>query len=108
MELPDFLYRDADGEVRFKGHRLRIIDVAARFREGHSPEGIAFDIYSTLDLRLVYKAIAFYLDHQSEIDQMIEANTAEIERQAALPRTTPTLAELRRRMDAKRTLVEAS
>lgn len=58
MELPDFLDLDADGEVHFKGHRLRILDVAACFREGHSPEGIAFDIYPTLDLRLVYKAIA--------------------------------------------------
>ncbi|HEY2586842.1 MAG TPA: DUF433 domain-containing protein [Tepidisphaeraceae bacterium] len=107
MELPDFLYLDADGEVRFKGHRLRVIDVASRFREGHSPEGIAFDIYPTLDLRLVYKAIAFYLDQQADIDQTIEENTAEIERQAAQPRTTPSVAELRSRMEAKRT-AEAS
>jgi hypothetical protein len=32
---------------------------------------------------------------------MIEAKTMEIERQAALPRTTPTLAGLRRRVEAK-------
>lgn len=101
MELPDFLYVDADGEVRFKGHRLRIIDIAARFREGHAPEGIAFDIYPTLDLPLVHKAIGFYLDHQAEVDGMIEANAAELDRQAALPRTTPMLDELRRRMAAK-------
>lgn len=80
MELPDFLSLDSDGEVRFKGHRLRIIDVAARFREGHSPEGIAFVIFPMLDVRLVYKGIAFYLDHQAEIDRMTEANTVEIER----------------------------
>ena len=107
MDLPDFLYLDADGEVRLKGHRLRIIDVAARFREGHSAEGIAFDIYPTLDLRLVYKAISFYLDHEVAINEMIDGNAAEVDRQAALPRTTPTLAEPRRRMAAKRT-AEAS
>jgi uncharacterized protein (DUF433 family) len=107
MELPDFLERDGDGELRFKGHRLRLTDVAARFREGHSAEGIAFDIYPTLDLGLLYKAIGFYLDHQGEVDRMIDANAAEIDRQAALPQTTPTLDELRRRMAARRT-AEAS
>jgi uncharacterized protein (DUF433 family) len=107
MELPDFLESDADGELRFKGHRLRLIDVAARFREGHSAEGIAFDIYPTLDLRLVYKAIAFYLNHQGEMDRMIDDHSVEVDRQAALPQTTPSLSELRRRMAAKRT-AEAS
>jgi uncharacterized protein (DUF433 family) len=102
MELPDFLYVDGDQEVRFKGHRLRIIDLAARFREGHSAEGIAFDIYPTLDLSLVYKAIAFYLEHEAEVDELIDRNSAEIQRQAALPRNTPTLTELRGRMEANR------
>lgn len=97
MELPDFLYIDEDQEMRFKGHRLRIMDVAARFREGHSPEGIALDIYPTLGLPLVYKAIAYYLEHEAEIGQAVERNSAELERQAAIPRTTPTLSELRQR-----------
>lgn len=102
MEPPDFLYIDADHELCFKGHRLRLIDVAARFREGHSAEGIAFDIYPTLDLSLVYKAIAYYLDNQWEIGQMIDRNAAELQRQAALPRTTPTVSELRRRFQSQR------
>jgi uncharacterized protein (DUF433 family) len=100
MELPEFLYMDADHEVRFKGHRLRMIDVAARFVEGHSAEGIAFDIYPTITLPLVYKAIAFYLEHEAEIAAMIQRNSAEMDRQGALPRTTPTVGELRRRMFA--------
>lgn len=107
MTLPDYLYVDTDNEVRFKGHRLRIIDVAARFREGHSADGIAFDIYPTLDLVLVYKAIAFYLENEAEIGRMIDENSMEIERQAALPGSTPRLKELQRRMKAKRT-AEAS
>lgn len=36
MDLPDFLHEDADGEIRLKGHRIRLIDVAARYDEGHS------------------------------------------------------------------------
>jgi uncharacterized protein (DUF433 family) len=102
MELSDFLYVDADQELCFKGHRVRLIDVAARFREGHSAEGIAFDIYPTLDLSLVYKAIAYYLENQREVGQMIDRNAAELDRQAALPRTTPTAADLRRRLESER------
>ena len=101
MDLPDFLYLDSDGEVRFKGHRLRLIDVAARFDEGYQAETIAFDLYPTLDLALVYKAIGFYLDHQDEVKKIMEANQREIERAASQLRVGPTLAELRRRMEAK-------
>ncbi|HSU67867.1 MAG TPA: hypothetical protein VLJ39_13405 [Tepidisphaeraceae bacterium] len=102
MELPDFLQLDADQEVTLKGHRIRVMDVAARYLEGHSAEGIAFDIYPTLDLPLVYKAIGFFLDHETEYRQKIEHNAAELSRQAALPRNSPTVAELRRRMNATR------
>ena len=28
--LPDFLHRDSDGVIRIRGHRLRLIDIAAR------------------------------------------------------------------------------
>ena len=102
MELPDFLYVDADQELCFKGHRLRLIEVAARYREGHSAEGIAFDIYPTLDLSLVHKAIAYYLDNEAEVGGMIDRNAAELERQAALPKTSPTVDELRRRLELRR------
>jgi hypothetical protein len=57
MELPDFLEADLDGEIRVRGHRIRLIDVAARFEEGHSAEAIVLDHYPTLSLPLVYKAI---------------------------------------------------
>jgi uncharacterized protein (DUF433 family) len=102
MNLPDFLYEDGDREIRLKGHRLRIIDVAARFDEGHSAEGIAFDIYPTLELPLVYKAIAFFLENETEIRETMARHAAEVAQQAALPQTTPGLQELRRRMNAKR------
>jgi uncharacterized protein (DUF433 family) len=101
MELPDFLH-NTDDEIRLKGHRIRLIDVAARYDEGHSAETIVLDHYPTLPLALVYKTVAFYLENQSTVRELIDRNAAEIERQAALPQATPTLAELRRRMDALR------
>ncbi len=105
MVLPDFLYQDSDGEIRFVGHRIRLIDVAARYEEGHSPEGIVLDYYPTLNLPLVHRAVAFYLDNQNEVQRAIARNSAEIHRLSQLPQTTPTLAELRRRMDATRRAV---
>lgn len=102
MELPEFLYIDADGEITFKGHRLRLIDVARKFDEGFHPETIVYDWYPTLTLAQVYKAIGFYLDHQDEVKKMMEENDREIEHQAAQPQSTPSLAELRRRLEAKR------
>jgi len=103
MDLPDFLHRNADGEICLKGHRIRLIDVAARFEEGHSAETILLDYYPSLDLARVYKTIGFYLDHQAEVRSLIEKNQRAIRELEAQPRRpTPSLAELRRRMAAKR------
>lgn len=103
MELPDFLHRNADGEICLKGRRIRLIDVAARFEEGHSAETVLLDHYPDLDLALVYKTIGFYLDHQEEVRSLIEKNRQAMQELEAQPRRpTPSLAELRRRMAAKR------
>jgi uncharacterized protein (DUF433 family) len=103
MHLPDFLQTDDDGEIRLKGHRIRLIDVAARYDEGHSPEGIVLDIYPTLSLPLVHKTIAFYLENEQEVRRLIEENAEAMRRlEQSLPRTGPSHAELRRRMEARR------
>jgi uncharacterized protein (DUF433 family) len=102
MQLPEFLLQDAGGEIRLAGHRIRLIDVAARYDEGHSPEGIVLDHYPTLGLPLVHRVIAFYLENQAEVRAAIDHNAAEMDRLSRQARTTPTLAELRRRLDAKR------
>lgn len=102
MELPDFLETGADGGIRIKGHRLCLVDVAARYDEGHSAEGIVIDVYPTLSLPLVHKVIAFYLEHEQEVQALLRKNVEEMTRQAAVPQDTPTFVELRRRMEAKR------
>lgn len=102
MELPDYLHNDADGEIRFKGHRIRLIDVVARYEEGCAPESILLDWYPNLNLAVVHKAIAFYLENEAEVTAMREANDAEMERLAAAPSSTPSLEELRRRFKLRR------
>ena len=108
MHLPDFLEQDDDGEIRLKGHRIRLIDVAARYDEGHSPEGIVIDIYPTLSLPLVYKTIGFYLDNEQEVRRMMEEHAEALRQlEASHPRTGPSLEELRRRMAALRRAEES-
>lgn len=108
MELPNFLTLDADNEVRVRGHRIRLIDVAARYSEGHSPETILLDHYPTLDLPIIHKIIAFYLENRSEVDTLIMENAAAmVELEAKAPRTVPSVEELRKRMVNKAWRAEA-
>jgi uncharacterized protein (DUF433 family) len=104
MNLPDFLTMNPDGELCLTGHRIRLIDVAARYDEGRSPEGIVLDCYPTLNLALVHKAIAFYLEHQLEVRQMLAQNSDEMRRLLAEVGATPhpTLDELRARLETRR------
>lgn len=99
LELPEFLTRNEYGEIRLTGHRIGLIHLVDRYNEGYSPEAILCD-FPTLTLSLIYKTIAFYLDHRAEVDAYVAATRAEIDRQASLPSKGPTMVELRERMDA--------
>jgi len=109
MNLPDFLHCDTDGEIRIIGHRIRLVDIAARYREGYSPETILVDFYPTLSLALIHKVIAHYLERQSEVDKMIASAESDMAALAAAQPTgaVPTLAEMRGRL-AKVRPAEAS
>jgi uncharacterized protein (DUF433 family) len=102
LTLPDFLEEHPDGEIRLRGHRIRLIDVAARYEEGHGAEAIAIEHYPDLSLALVHKTIAFYLEHEREVRKLVDQNAEVMRRLETQPRTTPTFAELRRRMDVNR------
>lgn len=100
MNLPDFLHQDADGIIRIRGHRLRLIDIAASYEAGLSPEGIC-EHYDALSLSLVHKLIAFYLENEAEVMELVAAErrlTNEL--QAQTPKA-PASAELRRRLKAQ-------
>lgn len=99
MLLPEFLCID-DGEIRIKGHRIRLLEVAKQFKYGHSAETIALDVFPTLQLAEVYKAIAFYLENQAELDALISEDEKELDRQA-MALASPSLTELRRRLASK-------
>ena len=101
MSLPDFLTTDADNEIRLTGHRIRLIDVAQRYQEGFSVEGIV-EHYPSLNLPLVHKVIAYFLEHEADVLSLIQANQSEMDRlRLQAGPTTPSLAELRSRFSKK-------
>jgi uncharacterized protein (DUF433 family) len=103
MQLPDFLHLQ-DGEIRLAGHRVALVHVVKLYNEGHSAEMIAASL-PTVSLSLIHHVIAFYLDHQSEVDAQVTAHDREMDRLEAKSRQTrptPSLAELRQRLNSMR------
>lgn len=103
MNLPDFLTRNEFGEIRLAGHRIALWDVVELYEEGASADAILCE-YPTLSLLLIHKVIVFYLENRSEVDAYVAARRAEVDRLASLPQSGPNMAELRRRLEAKRSM----
>ena len=101
MELLDFLTRHKYGGIRLTGHRIGLFHVVDRYQRGDSPEGIQ-EQFPSLSLEEVRQVLAFYHVNQAEVDAYIAEYRAELERQEAAPRQGPDLAELQRRLEARR------
>ncbi len=74
-----------EGVYYVSGTRVSLDSIVYAFREGCSPETIHED-FEGLTLAHVYGAIAFYLDHQCDIDAYLlqrKQQWAELERQGA-------------------------
>jgi uncharacterized protein (DUF433 family) len=99
MNLPDFLTRDAAGEIRLSGHRIGLFHVVHYYNEGYSAEMLVCQ-YPTLPLALIHKVIAFYLENKADVDAYVAEyqNTLDQQR-AANPNRLP-LAALRERLAA--------
>lgn len=80
-----------NGGYYLAGTRISLDSVVYAFNEGQSPEAIQED-FPLLRRSQIYGAIAFYLDHQAEIDNLLEATEREFDRQAIpLEQANPTL-----------------
>src|SRR6478672_7176110 len=88
-----------DGVYYVPRTRVSLDSIVYAFREGCSPESIRED-FDGLTLAHVYGAIAFYLDHQAEIDTYLlrrKGQWAELERQG-----TPASPDLHARLERAR------
>src|SRR5271165_4164042 len=80
-----------EGVYYVRETRISLDSIIYAFREGCSPESIRED-FEGLTLARVYGAIAFYLDHQADIDAYLARRKEqwdELERQGSPP--TPDL-----------------
>lgn len=101
MDLPDFLTREASGEIRLAGHRIGLYHIVRYYNDGYSAEMLACQ-YPTLPLSLIHKLIAFYLDNKAEVDAYIGGcQDALAQQRSANPRRL-NQAALRERLDAMR------
>jgi uncharacterized protein (DUF433 family) len=101
MKLPTFLTKMKYGDIRLTGHRIDLLHMVDLYNEGKTAEEICYE-FDTLDIQLVRQVIEFYLANKSEVDKYVAKCHVEIDRQAAAPRKGPDLAELKRRMEARR------
>jgi uncharacterized protein (DUF433 family) len=88
-----------EGVYYVSGTRISLDLIVYGFREGCSPETIRED-FEGLTLAQVYGAIAFYLDHQADIDAYLlqrKEQWAELERQG-----TPASPDLHARIERAR------
>src|SRR5690349_7055690 len=101
MELPTFLQLEDGGYIRLTGHRIGLHHVVRLYDEGHSAEAIAAH-FPTLSLAHIHKVIAFFLENEEEVKAYVAAHDQEMERQMAAAPPTPTLRDLRARLEARR------
>ncbi len=106
MTLPDFLMQTEDGEITLTGHRIGLFHLVRYYREGHSPEMLACQ-YPSLPLPLIHKTIAYYLENQAEVDAGFALWGQDLDRQRGQAAGRVDWAELRRRLEARRSAESA-
>ena len=100
MILPEFLTRDADGEIRLSGHRIGLYTVARLHQEGRSALQIADELPS-IPRALLHQVLAFCAANQAEVDAYTQEYSANLHRQAcAAP--GPGIVKMRQQMERLR------
>lgn len=112
MTIPtDIKYIVTDPEVYggraiIAGHRIAVIDVAVWTKQGMAPEQIAAEF--PLTLAQIHAALAYYYDHQQELDTQLAEDEARLAAYAAQDRS-PIMEQLRTRGKASQdTATQAS
>lgn len=67
-----------DGVLYVRGSRVPLESLVWLWRDGQSAETIR-DAYPTLRLAEVYGAVAYYLDHQLDVDKALAAGQGQFE-----------------------------
>lgn len=87
---PPPLVETEQGTIRMRGTRVPLDAVVYSYKSGATPEQIV-QSYSPLNLRDVYAAITYYLDHRELVDAYLvrrESEAAKIERRIGANQAT--------------------
>ena len=76
--LPTCLHWHPDGEIRLVGHRIGLYHFIYYYNQGFTAEMILCQ-FPTLELAVIHKVIAFYLDHREEVDCYVAQYQAELD-----------------------------
>jgi uncharacterized protein (DUF433 family) len=91
---------DDQGVAWISGTKVKVTEVALdKLAHGSSPEEIHFQ-YPHLSLSQIHAALAYYYDHQTELDEEIQKRWQEVNQLAAQESNSPLqqrLRDLRRR-----------
>ena len=72
------LVQEADGTVRISGSRVTLDTLVGAFQKGATAEQIQ-DSFPSISLRQIYGAIAYYLEHEAEVEAYVKMRQAEAE-----------------------------
>lgn len=97
---------DEKGVARLAGHRIKVKHLVEVMRaQGYTAEQIQSEAYPHLSLAQIYAGLAYYYDHQQQIDQQIQEDCefAEHERkkQESDPRYCELTAKIKQRWAAR-------
>jgi uncharacterized protein (DUF433 family) len=79
MDVPftDPYIEERDGGLYLKGSRVSLESVVYSFKEGYAPDVIRTEHFPSLSLPQIYRAIAFYLDNQVQVDRYLKESERE-------------------------------
>ena len=97
LAWPDYL-PECSGERHFAGTRIGIPELLHFYNTlGYSAEMLALE-FPSLDLSLIHKFLAFYLEHTHEIDAVVASEQSALEQVRAASPNHVTLADVRKRL----------
>src|SRR5205814_1048793 len=70
LEHTPLIFGD-DGAIRVKGSRVTLDVIVRQFKQGATAEQILED-FPSLNLRDVYGAIYYYLEHEAEVEEYLK------------------------------------
>ncbi len=98
--LPAGLHWHPDGEIRLVGHRIGLYHFIYYYNQGFTAEMILCQ-FPTLELAVIHKVIAFYLENREEVDRYVADYQSELDLLRGVGPHAPSVAELRKRLEAR-------